>query len=386
MALEFKDRLAKKPGRVRIVPENGATPYYAVIERADDATVPGTPLTAANLNLAQENLIYSTDTGMSTWKRVFLSPTGNDANTGATVDVPMATVKAAVRKYAKWHKYLDIYLLDGTYTEDIGQIATDQCSVSIRGQSENKDAVTINMATMLESHITLLRLYHLTITMTAKGVRPISVNSGELFANFVRFNMPADSSSNLINVYNASSAWLKDCILNAGTGSAVYGNQAMHIRAVECTSERTLSKGFNANNGTLIEYTPTLTATTMVTETNGGKCVLNAAKPGTVEGAMGSLYGRYRTFDGLLLQWGTVSITPSEAGKPTSGRVTFAIPFTETPVVFATAVTSVPQSCNLGAARASVTDPKTQVDIVLTRSDTTTTVVNWFAIGKGAST
>lgn len=148
----------------------------------------------------------------------------------------------------------------------------------------------------------------------------------------------------------------------------------------------TLTRGFNANNGTLIEYTPTLTATTMVTETNGGKCVLNAAKPGAVEGAMGSLYGRYRTFDGLLLQWGTVSITPSEAGKQTSGRVTFAIPFAETPVVFATVVTSVPHSCNIGAARSSVTDPKTQVDIVLTRSDTTTTVVNWFAIGKGAST
>lgn len=49
MALEFKDRVPQKPGRVKITPENG-TPYYAVLERADEPIEEGTPLNAQNLN------------------------------------------------------------------------------------------------------------------------------------------------------------------------------------------------------------------------------------------------------------------------------------------------------------------------------------------------
>ena len=49
MALEFKDRVPQKPGRVKITPESG-TPYYATMERADEPIDPGTPLNAGNFN------------------------------------------------------------------------------------------------------------------------------------------------------------------------------------------------------------------------------------------------------------------------------------------------------------------------------------------------
>ena len=49
MALEFKDRIPQRPGRVKITPENG-TAYYATIERADEPVEPGTPLNAVNFN------------------------------------------------------------------------------------------------------------------------------------------------------------------------------------------------------------------------------------------------------------------------------------------------------------------------------------------------
>ena len=49
MALEFKDRVPQKPGRVKITPEEGAA-FYATMERADNPIVEGTPLNAKNFN------------------------------------------------------------------------------------------------------------------------------------------------------------------------------------------------------------------------------------------------------------------------------------------------------------------------------------------------
>lgn len=100
---------------------------------------------------------------------------------------------------------------------------------------------------------------------------------------------------------------------------------------------------------------------------------------------LGSLSGQYKTHDGLLLQWGTVSITPTAAGTPTSAIVTYPQPFTTNPLVYVTPVTSVPQNVSLGVLRSTVTDPKLQQEIVLTRDGTTSTVINWLAIGKGAA-
>ncbi len=105
---------------------------------------------------------------------------------------------------------------------------------------------------------------------------------------------------------------------------------------------------------------------------------------GDVKKVLGSLYGRFLTPEGILIQWGTISITPTAADTPTSGFVTFGYPFAETPLVFTQEVTSVPENVAVGVMRSNVDNPKTQVEIVLTRAGTTPTVINWFAIGKGA--
>ena len=100
---------------------------------------------------------------------------------------------------------------------------------------------------------------------------------------------------------------------------------------------------------------------------------------------LSSLSGQYKTHDGLLLQWGTVSIKPTAAGTPTSAIITYPQPFTTNPLVYVTPVTSVPQNVSLGVLRSTVTDPKLQQEIVLTRDGTMPTVINWLAIGKGAA-
>lgn len=45
----MEDRVSQNPGRVLITPEDGSTPFYAVISMADNPIVSGTPPTKANL-------------------------------------------------------------------------------------------------------------------------------------------------------------------------------------------------------------------------------------------------------------------------------------------------------------------------------------------------
>lgn len=101
--------------------------------------------------------------------------------------------------------------------------------------------------------------------------------------------------------------------------------------------------------------------------------------------SLGSMAGRYRTEDGLLLQWGSVSITPSAANEPTTAIVTFPLPYLETPCVYTTPSTSVPNTLSVGVQRGVdlVGDPKLKIAITLVRSGLTSTSISWLAVGKG---
>lgn len=48
--IPFIDRLPANPGRILITPEDGDTPFYATVERADNPIVEGTLLDAENMN------------------------------------------------------------------------------------------------------------------------------------------------------------------------------------------------------------------------------------------------------------------------------------------------------------------------------------------------
>lgn len=232
---------------------------------------------ASDFAAAEHTHVVYGGNGASTYKKVWLSPSGSDSNAG-TQAAPMATITGAIRKYSHTNKMLDISLADGTYTENIGAISPALINLAIRSNSEDKDKVTINMTTALEVNVNILRLYNITLNVTETGIRPISVTGGSLYVYGTRINVPAASGSSCVNVYNGCSAFLMHCVLNAGTatgsGAAVYGNQALHVAAIGCTSERTIGTGFYAHNGTVIDYTATVTATTMTRESYYGKCVL----------------------------------------------------------------------------------------------------------------
>lgn len=100
---------------------------------------------------------------------------------------------------------------------------------------------------------------------------------------------------------------------------------------------------------------------------------------------MSAQKGVYRTHDGLLLQWGVVTITPTEANAATTQVVTYSRPFTADPLVMLTPVTSVPENLSVGIIRTAsvIGDAKEAVGVVLTRNGTTATGIQWLAIGPG---
>ena len=384
MAVQWVDRVAAHPGRIKLTPENGDPAFYATMERADEPTVEGTPINAKNLNDSQSTLNYTNNTSITTYKKVYVSTTGNDSNGGESTAAPMATIKAAIRKYAYWHKMLDIYLVDGVYTENLGSIALDQCTLIIRSDSGNRDNVTLNLSTIFEANVPTIRLYNLTLNMTVNNTRLLSVSSGVVFADNVRFTAPTATDSPLINVYNGASAFLYNCVLNGSTTAnvaSVYGNNALLIRALSCTSERTVGVAFYANLGTTIEYMPTVTALTMIRESTTSKCILLGKVMNNA-----SLSGQYRSPEGMLIQWGTVTITPTAADTPTTAIVEFPYAFAETPVVTATVATTAPQFASVSVMRGGtgVTNNRKQTAIVLTRNSVSATGINWIAVGKEA--
>jgi len=95
----------------------------------------------------------------------------------------------------------------------------------------------------------------------------------------------------------------------------------------------------------------------------------------------GNRSGKVHFSNGLLIQWGNVTITP-EPSTPTSKAVKFDVSYTDAPVVLTTAYTTVPGTSVLGEAAANITT--TGFDAVVTRAGTTNTGIMWLAIGYKA--
>lgn len=89
--------------------------------------------------------------------------------------------------------------------------------------------------------------------------------------------------------------------------------------------------------------------------------------------------GRVRFANGLMIQWGRVSVAPDTANVTKSVDITYPIEFVHAPIVQAHAHTSAPQVVDVSISVGGVSG----ATIFLTRTNTTATWVSWVAVGKG---
>lgn len=115
MAIKWVDRVPTYANRVRIVPEDGSAPYYATMERADQPTVVGTPINAANLNAMQEAA------GLTAHRTVYVATTGSDTTGDGSQTAPYATITKALTSIPKnLNGYTaSVNIAAGTYNESV---------------------------------------------------------------------------------------------------------------------------------------------------------------------------------------------------------------------------------------------------------------------------
>lgn len=94
--------------------------------------------------------------------------------------------------------------------------------------------------------------------------------------------------------------------------------------------------------------------------------------------AVANTIGRIHYENGLLIQWGSASITPI-ANTPTSVDITFPIAYDYTPGIMTSGLTSLPGTTVLGEGHNN--DSATGTTLWVTRTNTTATVVRWLAVG-----
>lgn len=89
--------------------------------------------------------------------------------------------------------------------------------------------------------------------------------------------------------------------------------------------------------------------------------------------------GRVRFSNGLLIQWGSVTITPSSANVPTSSDVTFAEEYDSVPMVITVAQTTAIGTIVTGHTASNLANNGFKAWV--TRTNTTATAIGWIAIG-----
>lgn len=99
----------------------------------------------------------------------------------------------------------------------------------------------------------------------------------------------------------------------------------------------------------------------------------------TIERNIGTNRGRVHFSNGLLIQWGVVSITPTAANTPTSIAVSFPVSYTYKPCVYATAQLSTPQVIDVGIGQGG--EEVASFTIYITRTNTYASPIHWLAIG-----
>ena len=96
----------------------------------------------------------------------------------------------------------------------------------------------------------------------------------------------------------------------------------------------------------------------------------------------GSRTGKCLFSNGLLIQWGETSVTPTAANTPTSKTVSFSTTYTDNPIVMVTMLSTAPGTSVTGVAAGNIST--TSFNAYVTRTNTTSTTVMWLAIGYKA--
>lgn len=260
MAINWQDRVPTRPNRMKITPENGGASWYGTIERADEPSVEGTPVNAANLNAMQLNA------GLDAHKTVYVAVNGSDSVGNGTSSAPYATIAKALSMIPKNLNGFNatIHVAGGTYNEDIlidkyfgGKILF-----------ANTAAITIKSLRVFEG--SSIELFSpVTVTGAVDGYA-IYVLSATLVARDTITTTGATSCGVFAN-RNAYCRLLRT-VVNNSTSGAIMSTNASFITVSEAQGSGNTGAGLRVGDGGFIFYgNRNIAATTANLAQSGGR-------------------------------------------------------------------------------------------------------------------
>ena len=226
MAVKWVDRVPTRANRVLVTPEDGSTPYYATITRADEPSVVGTPVNAANLNAMQDAA------GLTTHKTVYVATTGSDTTGTGTQAAPFATINKALASIPKnLNGYsATINVAAGTYPEKVSITNFGNGTLKITGTVGE----TATISGLFVANVRYLEISSLALNLTNSYLEascsnvcvysPFSVNGGtngvyaSVASNVLFFSTVTISNTTSYGVVSTSASKVYIATL-AGTGN-----------------------------------------------------------------------------------------------------------------------------------------------------------------------
>jgi hypothetical protein len=243
MAVNWIDRVPTRANRVLVTPENGGTPYYATITRADEPSVVGTPVNAANLNAMQAAA------GLTANKSVYVAATGSDTTGDGSATAPYATISKALSTIPKNLNGFDatIFVAAGTYPS--GAYIRGFGNGCIRISGAVGDVVTLSAIEIVFSQIVEIT----NISVDTPG-SPLSLTRSTL-----RMLSPFSSSGAQYGVYanyESSALFMSDITVNnlssALSGAAVAATNCSNVYVENLLGNNVIS--FTATRGSVCSY------------------------------------------------------------------------------------------------------------------------------------
>ena len=221
MAVKWVDRVPTRANRVLVTPEDGGTPYYATITRADEPSVVGTPVNAANLNAMQDA------NGLSADKTVYVATTGSDTTGDGSQMAPFATISKALSSIPKNLNGFAarVRIGAGTYAENVVVQHFGNGPLYIYGNTGDSVTVSsleINNVSLVEINNISLSISNSYLNVVGPNVRvfsPLTINGGQ-------YGVYASYSSNVILRGAVTANNVTNAIFST-SGSTVYVEQLL---------------------------------------------------------------------------------------------------------------------------------------------------------------
>ena len=261
MAIKFVDRVPTRPGRIKITPEDGSDVWYGVMERADEPSVEGTPINAANLNAMQQNQ------GMSADMTVYVATNGSDSLGDGTSSAPYATITKALSVIPKnlngYSAYISISA--GTYDDDVRISGFSGGIIGLTGTTG--EIVTLNSLVTFYSSLVVIRNIALVVRNNNQS------HAIQIYSSNVSCTSSVTCSGTLLRGLYAvtfSKVYIATLIVTSASESAIRSEYS--DISIGSVSGSVAGVGFRAYGGSRISFSSNnLTATTMYVTGDGSR-------------------------------------------------------------------------------------------------------------------